>query len=394
MRAEEFDKQLQIVLKGQPFAYDPAAWEGMERMLDAEKNKKRAWWMWFWPAMLFAGLSGAAWFVFQSPGESAEKPASLNKTVDVAQREATANTTPEATTVTEPIERFAAQNESPNTESPQNSALEAAENETLWPTEPKLSTVDNKPAAPPETSQGVRQASFAQWIQQLKRKEALLERQKLPLNLTDAQRSADVLADFEPKKPMVKPSFAFGPQIGGNISPASAETQAQMTAFGGLFAQMQWKRLLISVEPSLGFVRAEQGRLLTADTNYAFGYTITTDELRWNDQLEMQLPLLLGFSLGKRHQLLAGPVFHQYLNSAFEFERIRYVQGQEATLLEQQSGRGQIPGLTQIPMSWLFRYQFRLNDAFGLGIQYHPTAQPTNGLNWQVQLRYQLVKIR
>jgi hypothetical protein len=228
----------------------------------------------------------------------------------------------------------------------------------------------------------------------LKRREAQLGRKKLPLLFSDLPRSVAETKGVEPKQPVDRIAFVFGPQLGGFHVASTSERAAKSTALGGIFAQMEWKRLLLSVEPTLAFIRADQGSLSTADTSFAFGYTITTEQLRWNDQLEWQIPVLLGLRLGERHQLFAGPVFHQYISSAYSFERTRDIQGQGTAVLAQENGRGQVPGLEVIPPSMLFRYQFRLNDAFGLGMQYQSAPPSSTRLHWQIQLRYQLINIR
>lgn len=385
MRAEEFDKQLQVVLKGRTFAYEQAAWEGMERLLDAEKKRKKAWWLWLWPAVLFAGLGGTLWFAYPAASDEIKTMSTVSENTSPSESHAyAASSQPAAEEPSKAMEADA-----------DNQGIAAqtknlGDNGTPPPSSPEmLGTAVHFPAEPTG-----RQGAFTDWLQQLNRREAQLDRRELPLIFSNQPRTVTYAAGIEPKQPVDKLAFLFGPQLGGYYVPANPERASKITAMGGLFGQLEWKRLLLSVEPSIAFIRADQGSSQTADTSFAFGYTITTEQLQWNDQLEWQIPVLFGMRLGERHQLLAGPVFHQYISSAYVFERTRTVQGQGTTVLAQQSGRGQMPGRASMPSSLLFRYQYRLNDAFGLGIQYQSAPPSSNRLHWQIQLRYQLINIR
>lgn len=385
MQPDKFDKQIREVLSKQHFAYDPAAWEAAAAMLDQEQAKKRVLW-WIWPLLGLLLLLGAWGAVYFAPNFTAKKVES-SPVVQTPPMAPISNLTEEATAPstsavspaqpTPSLSEQSSHSQSPGFYGQKRSITSAT---------PSLNTSDSTITQQPttvstNTSFNTMPMLRSNWLQRV-----LLNRQPV------LKESPLLSSSFEYKKPRPwQSSIGLSGQLG--IGQQNTEDARMISYGGGVFFEIRKNKWFLAIEPNLQRVQGLAGVSVRRDTTYAFGRTIHTQTLRWDDLLLFQMPILLGYECYPKHTLAAGLGTQQYLHSRYTRTENVEIQGSPPIAETQSSGLARISEVKIPPIFGLVRYQFQMSNAFSIGMQYrlkNRSSLDQNLTPWQLQMKYHL----
>ncbi|GEM_PF-2997292 len=369
MRPEEFDKTLKRVLESREFDYDPAAWEKAQALLEQRKKRPLLWW---WPFFVLTVLlvTAGSWYLWSQRTVSSPSPLAETNAF---------STQPEQPT--QPVK-------SGNVEIASVATVEAGKTSTgdslsqkKKQSQPVRLLTDEMGnthlsteaiSLPLENTE--REDIFL--IRLKNKKTSLFSRKEIEKEFLGKPREI-VEKPFErPAAPAQQsPDLWLGITLSAGRQKATTERGglAQNSITTGIFGHWYFTpRLGIQLEPSLSYRNGLSASSMVTDTLFGFGQSVSSHETIVRDALMLYIPAGISWQIHPKHILGAGISYHHYLGSNIREHRANY----ENNLLvseESATSKGRLTSLSYATIGWYAAYQFRIHDAFSLGLRYQAT---------------------
>ncbi len=381
MEAESFDKKIRELLDGQDFPYQEADWHKAQVLLQKKRKRRALGWLWLLPAIAI----GTAWWAFstQPTGTQTQNSVSANEASAIVGANI-ASPTPA----------------NPQVESARATERKATEqsNRTFFANNPRKGQQQNvsalAPAAVPSTSVDTTPNKYAAFSF-LPLRKMLLSRSTIAQALPEKRPNVSFVFDRQPVKTPPTLSLGFWTATQPSLTPTHERGATQLNIQGGAFAGVQWENGLYGQWLSgMQLQGLNNWTYTNTAIRYDFGEEKTTKTLQLRDYWSLQNTLLVGYAKNK-HRLYAALTYQQYLFSRYQLTTSTERQDAPTQTITT-TGNAPWPQ-AQLPR-WLpaVGYQFDINPAFCLGIQYQfrtPSARSTNlapASPWQLHLQYHL----